>query len=132
MAVDKELRFGLTVWILIALLIGGLLGFHIGSGKSEDPAAQEHQRQLRMELELEKSNVIQLRTGLSSERARFRREITKSILREDSIRQRNVQREIKLQREINRLKTSTVKELENEAERIYLESLDAERSAGTN
>lgn len=121
MKMNKHVKTAIFVAI-ICLAIGLLLGSGI-----KYPWYQEALRQqevLRDSLEIEKKNVIKLRCGITHEIELANERIRRSEAKADSVIQLHVQNERRLQQEINRLKKLTVKELQNEAERIYREHGD--------
>jgi hypothetical protein len=108
--------------LFVAFIIGMMMGT-IG-GRFTGKKFQRESEQLRKSLEKEKKNVIELRRGMARERELFQGQILKSEARIDSVRRVHLQREAKLRAELNGLKKMTVKELQDEGERIYREHAD--------
>ena len=118
----SEVNFNLVIWIAVALLLGLVLGTRL-----QQPWYKEQLRieeTLRKQLEIEKENVGELRRGMARERELFQEQIQKSQARIDSVERVRIVREARLQAELAKLKKKTVKELQDEGERIYREHAD--------
>jgi hypothetical protein len=104
------------------VILGVIIGLAIGRHQSSDEIAIQLAENKRLRKENSKKEVAlwELRRGLAHERKNFLSEINKSVHRYDSLETVSRSRQVKLLLEIRRLKNSTVKELEDEAERIYL------------
>ncbi len=104
--------------VILGIIIGLVIGRH---QSSEEIALHLRENEiLRKENSKKEVELWNLRRGLTHERKNFLSEINKSIHRYDSLEAVSRSRHAKLLLEIRRLKNSTVKELEDEAERIYL------------
>lgn len=115
----NNIRFGLIAWLAIIFIGGILLGRNARHLKYEK--ALKEQEILRKNLEVEKRNVIEYRRGMAEERRVFSQEINKSNLRYDSLERIMKIRESVYIKDIMRLKGRSLKQLEDEAERIYRE-----------
>lgn len=113
----SNVLLGLGAIAIIGLILGFTLGKHLSSEEADK--VLEENKKLRKELNKNIAEVVLLRKGLAKERQAFSIEINKSIARYDSLETVSRNRQAKLLLEIRRLKMSTVKELEDEAERIY-------------
>ena len=114
-----NIRFGLIAWLVIIFIGGILLGRNARHIKYEK--ALKEQEILRKNLEAEKRNVMEYRREMAEERRVFSQEINKSNLRYDSLERIMKIRESVYIKDIMRLKGRSLKQLEDEAERIYRE-----------
>lgn len=108
----------LTLTLIIVVVIGivaAIVVSHLGQQLNND----EDKEELRRELAAEQKNIMILRMNLSHERKFFQTQINKSVARYDSLELVSKSQKAKLLLEIKRLKSSTVKELENEADSLY-------------
>ena len=102
--------------ILGAVITGALLG-------AFNTSRIDKEESLRRQLLDEQNTIRNLRQNLVCERRVAQERIKESMLRYDSLSKKFIVEAEKLQKEITRLNTSTVKELENEAETIYRNSI---------
>jgi len=110
-----------VVTMFILIIIVAILGVGIGlslESLRKDNNIIENEK-LRVKLEGEIRNVASMRAALAEERKYFEERIKESEVRYNELERLHTKNEAALKSEINRLKESTVKELEDEAERIY-------------
>jgi Tfp pilus assembly protein PilO len=117
-----HILFGGIVIVVLVFILGMALGRHESSIESE--VIQRENEKLRKELLRKITEVINLRNINAANRKLLEKEIEKSVFRYDSLEKVSRARQAKLLLEIRKLKTSTVKELEDEAERIYNSVVD--------
>lgn len=120
--IKNNLIFSLLAVVILGIIIGVAFGRHQGSNEI---AIQLRENEiLRKEIAKKEVEVMEVRRGLAQERTLFELRIRESHTRYDSLVAVSRSRQAKLLQEIKRLKNSTVKELENEADSIYRNHTD--------
>jgi hypothetical protein len=113
-----------SIYLLIAAaVIGIIIGISVGrvrEGVDSKKQLKENEK-LRKELQNKEIELIEVRRGLAIERRGYRKLIERSALRYDSLEKAKQIEDWNYRREIGRLKGKTLKQLEDEAERIYRE-----------
>lgn len=117
-----------NIWFsfLGVVILGVIVGLAIGRHQSSTEIAIRlaENEKLRKESVKKQIELLELRRVLAHERELFQSEINKSHTRYDSLETISRSRQARLLLEIRRLKSSTVKELEDEAELIYRTATD--------
>lgn len=117
--------FAFLAVVILGVIIGLAIGKHQGS--SEIAIQLKENERLRKENTKKEVEIWEVRRGLAKERDDFQRKINRAMVKYDSLEALSKSREARLLIEIRRLKSSTVKQLEDEAERIYRNAVDTIR-----
>jgi len=108
---------GVLIVIIIFALIG--VGISVNWDKTDYEDQLRENELIREKLKRQMYSVDSLRIAISEQRKVYEERITESMARYARLQGELQKNEARFQKEINRLKTSTVKDLEDEAERIY-------------
>lgn len=113
MVQTKSLLIGIVFGVLLAITV------HYFFIEDNKESTEIQVAKVIKELENKKLEVVELRVRLASERRLSEKAINESLARYDSIENLSKARDKKYKDELNRLKTFTIKQLEDEAEEIY-------------
>ena len=110
-----------VTWIFIIVIILAIIGVRmsINDEKVEYEDKLRENELIREKLKQQMHSVDSLRIAISEQRKLYEERITESMARYNNLEFEHKKNEAKLKKELESLKKSTVKDLEDEAERIY-------------
>jgi F0F1-type ATP synthase membrane subunit b/b' len=106
---------GIIIGVILIILLFAIV---ITPGGDYRKVIKEN-KELRNRLENEMKNVEGLRNDIAKNNEQFENEIKKSARKVDSLERSHKKREEKLRKDLNRLKGTNLKDLQDEADSIY-------------